>query len=75
MTRMGTDNRIPTFETERLVLSPVTLEDVADIEKYFVDHDVVRYRSRLLLIGKIGNSNRCEIMDQRGGVIAPSNSR
>ncbi len=37
--------RVPTFETDRLVLSPVTLDDVDAYERHFVDYEVIRFLS------------------------------
>jgi len=34
---------IPTFETERLFLKPISLNDVAAYEKGFVDYEVIRH--------------------------------
>lgn len=34
---------IPTFETERLLLKPISLDDVEGYEKGFVDYDVIRH--------------------------------
>ena len=34
---------IPTFETDRLLLVPVSLADVASYQKYFVDYEVIRH--------------------------------
>ncbi len=39
---------IPTFETSRLTLRPVTLADAASYERYFVDYEVVRYLNRVV---------------------------
>ena len=32
----------PSFETKRLILRPVSLEYLADYEKYFIDYEVIR---------------------------------
>lgn len=37
--------KIPTLNTERLVLKGVTMEDVPSYSEYFVDYDVIRYLS------------------------------
>lgn len=34
---------IPTFETTRLLLVPVSLDDVASYQKHFVDYEVIRH--------------------------------
>ena len=34
----ATKNRVPSCETERLVLSPVTMADVEAYERHFVDY-------------------------------------
>lgn len=39
---------IPTFETERLVLSAISLEDVGAYSKHFVDYDVIRFLSAII---------------------------
>ncbi|TWW09534.1 hypothetical protein E3A20_13400 [Planctomyces bekefii] len=38
-------NTIPTFETNRLLLVPVSLDDVASYQKHFVNYDVNRHLS------------------------------
>ena len=41
---MGPENiEVPTFETERLLLTPVTLADSESYQKYVADYEVVRY--------------------------------
>ena len=40
-----TTNRLPTFTTARLVLSPVTMADVEAYERHFVDYEVIRHLS------------------------------
>lgn len=39
------DQPIPTLETERLLLKPVTIEDAPAYKKYFVDYEVIQYLS------------------------------
>lgn len=34
---------LPTFRTDRLVLSEITLADVPEYEKHFIDYDVVKF--------------------------------
>jgi RimJ/RimL family protein N-acetyltransferase len=38
-------NQLPTFQTARLFLRPVSLSDVKAYQKYFVDYEVVRFLS------------------------------
>lgn len=39
---------IPSFETKRLFLRGITLEDVPAYEKHFVDYEVIRYLSSVV---------------------------
>ena len=39
------DNPIPSFQTARLILKPVSLKDVEAYKKFFVDYEVIQYLS------------------------------
>lgn len=39
------DTLIPTFKTARLILKPVSLEDVESYKKHFVDYEVIQFLS------------------------------
>jgi len=43
---------LPKFETQRLILKEVTLEDAPSYEKYFVDYEVIRYLSAVKNVDK-----------------------
>lgn len=42
---MNPHNKMPTFNTDRIILKPVTDDDIPAYEKYFVDYDVIQHLS------------------------------
>ncbi len=61
---------LPVLETERLVLREVTVADVTDYAKHFVDYEVVRYLSTVVPWPLDGNSVRefleTQVMPEQG---------
>ncbi|MNK52429.1 putative ribosomal N-acetyltransferase YdaF [compost metagenome] len=41
-------NAVPTLKTKRLFLKPLTLEDVPNYSKYFIEYEVIRHLSHVV---------------------------